>query len=126
MQKKKRVPDVKIKNFTECAYEFKCRSFLYDSIRIGPVAAGIDFREFQHYASGIADFECNNISHSVVIVQVTDEYIKYRNHYGDDWGESGYGRVKRKKQNNLNSCGLEDEIYVAKDIVYIGHLNSNK
>jgi len=77
---------------------------------IGPVSIAIeaDRAAFQFYASGILDdSSCGtNLDHGVAIVGYgTDsgkDYWIVRNSWGATWGEAGYVRLVRNK----NECGL--------------------
>lgn len=80
---------------------------------IGPIAAGIDasFLSIQFYQSGIY-FEpgCNSIdiNHAILVVGYGadgdgSEYYIVKNSWGDGWGEQGYLRIARNKNNH---CGI--------------------
>jgi KDEL-tailed cysteine endopeptidase len=119
-KKDQQVPEVKLKSSKACYFQPQCRYLLNKSIGEGPLIGGMDFTEYQHYESGIADYDCKTTNHSVVIVQVAEDYIKFRNNYGVEWGELGYGRVSRNSRNELRSCGLEIDINIAYGIEYLG------
>lgn len=79
---------------------------------IGPVAAGVDGsrKRFRSYKSGIYDDPlCNNVtlSHAVTIVGYGTEegkdYWLVKNSWGKDWGQNGFGKMVRNKN---NQCGL--------------------
>ncbi|XP_069812586.1 cathepsin L-like isoform X2 [Dendropsophus ebraccatus] len=80
----------------------------------GPIAVGIDASDdLQMYSGGIFDGECSTEpNHAVIIVgygtehdKESDEDVDYwiiRNSWGEDWGENGYGKMRR----NENQCGI--------------------
>jgi C1A family cysteine protease len=79
---------------------------------IGPVAAGIDGaqRTFMFYKSGFYfDQNCETeVNHAVVIVgygktESGEEYWLCKNSWDTDWGEEGYVRMARNKDNH---CGI--------------------
>uniref|UniRef100_A0A8C9UZI4 Cathepsin S-like n=1 Tax=Scleropages formosus TaxID=113540 RepID=A0A8C9UZI4_SCLFO len=79
---------------------------------VGPVSIGINslLPSFHHYRGGIYnDIHCSNlkINHAVLVVGYgTDkgqDYWLVRNSWGTAWGEKGFVRVARNK-NNL--CGI--------------------
>lgn len=79
---------------------------------IGPVAVSFDAsrESFQFYSSGIYyDFECqkfNGNHHGLAVGYGTDNRLGYyivRNTFGREWGEDGYIRMARFRNNN---CGI--------------------
>lgn len=81
---------------------------------IGPVSVGLDatHNKFQFYSDGVyfnPDCKPERISHAVVAIGYdTDEntgmdYWIIKNSYGTSWGEGGYGKVARNKNNH---CGI--------------------
>lgn len=80
---------------------------------VGPIAVGIDasHKSFQFYSSGIyREPKCNpdDIDHAMLVVGYgTDkhgkDYYILKNSWGTDWGENGYMRIAR---NRNNSCGI--------------------
>lgn len=88
----------------------KCKEFLQWS----PLATAIDADsfDFQNYSSGIYSSSCKEPNHAVIIVEITEDYVKIRNSWGENWGLSGYIKVKRDKKNNF-SCFTESECFAA-------------
>lgn len=79
---------------------------------IGPVAAGVDasLKSFMFYKTGVYyDRNCSTEpNHAVVIVgygKTSDgeEYWICKNSWDTDWGEDGYIRIARNKNNH---CGI--------------------
>lgn len=79
---------------------------------IGPIAVAFDAsrESFQFYSSGIYyDFECqkfNGNHNGLAIGYGTENRLGYyivRNSFGADWGERGYVRMARFRNNN---CGI--------------------
>ncbi|XP_037398068.1 procathepsin L-like [Pygocentrus nattereri] len=85
---------------------------------IGPVSVGIDTsrRTFQLYESGVYDDQyCSDIhlNHAVLVVgygtEEEQEYWLVKNSWGVTWGEGGYIKMSRNKN---NQCGIAtDAVY---------------
>lgn len=91
----------------------------YCVLTYGPVTTGIDASNwsFQLYTSGIYDEPgCSSgyLDHGVVIVGYGNEdgvnYWIVRNSWGSDWGEQGYIRMSKDKD---NQCGIATAAVVA-------------
>lgn len=109
-------PYVKISEFRACDIDFgypNCSpEIIKEAIKFGPFGTGIQITpEIQHYRGGVINPTCHTLNHAVVAVQVTNEYIKFRNTWSPSWGENGYGRVKFVKNGNYTACGLADSAY---------------
>ncbi|RNA25732.1 cathepsin L1-like [Brachionus plicatilis] len=91
---------------------------------LGPVSVSINSEDgFQSYKSGIYDgidagrLECsiNDINHAVTVVgygtdkTTNTDYWLIKNTWGSDWGESGYVRMLRTKD---NLCGIYKYMFV--------------
>ena len=84
----------------------------------GPIPVGIDAgpRSFQHYKSGVYyDKSCKKIrlNHSVLLVGYgsgeNGDYYIMKNSWGTKWGDHGYMKMARNKQ---NACGIASDATV--------------
>lgn len=83
---------------------------------IGPVAAGIDAHseKFMHFHDGVyfnevCDSDPESINHAVLVIgyghdeKMDMDYWLIKNSFGPTWGEGGYGKLARNKNNH---CGI--------------------
>jgi C1A family cysteine protease len=84
------------------------------AVDIGPVSVAIeaDQAAFQMYKSGVFDAPCGtNLDHGVLVVGYGHDttsnldYWKVKNSWGTSWGEAGYIRMVRNK----DECGIANE-----------------
>ncbi|MGH0188197.1 UNVERIFIED_CONTAM: hypothetical protein FKN15_028381 [Acipenser sinensis] len=84
----------------------------YTVARVGPVAVGIDATRFSfhHYRGGLYyEPSCSSqkLNHAVLVVGYGTEnghdYWIVKNSWGTSWGENGYVRMARNRDNN---CGI--------------------
>lgn len=80
--------------------------------KVGPIAVEIDASRptFRHYRSGIYyDSECSShyVTHAVLVVgygiDSLGQYYIVKNSWGSKWGDSGYIKMARNRNNN---CGI--------------------
>jgi len=83
--------------------------------RFGPLTVAVAItNEFNVYTSGILDIpSCSTeVNHAVVIVgygtEHGEDYWLVRNSWGTTWGEKGYFKIARNKN---NMCGIASEVY---------------
>ncbi|ANF29761.1 cath [Catopsilia pomona nucleopolyhedrovirus] len=77
----------------------------------GPIPMAIDAADIVEYDSGVIQYCFNNgLNHAVLLVgygvQNNVPYWTFKNSWGEDWGEQGYFRVRQ----NINACGLRNEL----------------
>jgi C1A family cysteine protease len=84
--------------------------------KTGPVSIAVQAETWQFYQKGVYDALCgDSLDHGVVIVgygtEQEKDYWIVRNSWGRDWGEKGYIRLVRGR----NECGLTE--YVSYPVV---------
>ncbi|AKR14108.1 cathepsin [Dasychira pudibunda nucleopolyhedrovirus] len=91
---------------------------LKDLLRaVGPIPVAIDASDIVNYRRGIMR-QCANhgLNHAVLLVGYAVEnnipYWILKNTWGTDWGEDGYFRV----QQNINACGIRNELVSSAEI----------
>ncbi|XP_031628230.1 cathepsin L1-like [Contarinia nasturtii] len=77
---------------------------------IGPIAVDIDASDptFQHYEGGIyqpkyCDTSDEYLHHAVLVIGYDQDSYLVKNSWGTTWGENGYFRIARNKE---NQCGI--------------------
>merc|ERR550537_1045842 len=104
-------PQVTLTGFTDIPKADE--SALMKAVNLGPVSVAIeaDKSAFQLYSGGVLDSSScgKDLDHGVLVVGYgTDSgknYWKVKNSWGANWGEDGYVRVVRNK----NQCGISQQ-----------------
>jgi len=100
--------DSKISGYSDVTHTENAEGAAADSQPIS-IAIEADQSGFQLYKSGVFCGVCGqNLDHGVLIVGYgtdTTDYWKVKNSWGTSWGEAGYIRLCRNK----NECGISDE-----------------
>lgn len=82
-------------------------SELEKAIAIQPVVVCVDASKWNNYKGGVFGAntaDCTTrVNHAVLAVGYTPEYWIIKNSWGNRWGEQGYIRVSRNRQ---NTCGI--------------------
>jgi cathepsin L len=102
-------PNSKIASYKDVTHT---ENALGAAVDMGPVSVAIEADQagFQMYKSGVFSGTCGtNLDHGVLVVGYgTDsgqDYWKVKNSWGTSWGEAGYIRMIRNK----NECGISNE-----------------
>lgn len=117
-------PVFQLKKYQQCSrYNDKISkcdtdSLMREYLLSGPYSSSIEVtEEMMHYKEGFLHDEkkkCKTPNHAVMVVHVNESQVKIRNSWGMEWGQSGYGFIKRKEKldkDELNACGLLDEAH---------------
>jgi len=105
--KKTCTPVTKISKFTDIA---KTDAALCQALQGQPIAIAVDAEPWQFYTGGVFTKTCGDqLDHGVLLVGYnTDpkagEYWIVKNSWGTTWGEDGYIRLARGK----NQCGIQN------------------
>ena len=80
---------------------------------IGPISTTIDAtqKSFRFYGEGIYEEPaCNSkiLTHGVTVIGYNDDYWKVKNSWSTDWGEQGYIKIARNKD---NMCGIASQAF---------------
>lgn len=83
---------------------------------IGLVSVAVDYSGFHHYRSGVFDYPyCSQQTNNAVLVvefgnQGGRDYWLVKNSWGPQWGEGGYIKMAR---NRNNQCGITNMATIA-------------
>lgn len=99
----------------------------YDALKAsiatyGPANIAVDATQWKLYTGGIMDsaackFKGNN--HEVVACGYGKDYIKYKNSWGDEWGEEGFIRLSTNTSGNKGTCGELSDATEVREVEYI-------
>jgi C1A family cysteine protease len=113
---------VVLKSYKQCgntnAYNPRCTEAEYRELsKKGPFSASLNVGSMLiHYSEGEFSDEnscLNYANHAIVVVQYKvkngHKTFKFRNSWGPEWGESGYGyiRVSKDSQSNEHGCNIQ-------------------
>lgn len=78
---------------------------------VGPIAVALDAsqKSFKFYKGGVYDdSSCNpnNLGHAMLVAGYYEDSYLVKNSWGPQWGESGYIRIARNKNNR---CGIASQ-----------------
>ena len=90
------------------------KEFLYEN---GPLSVALNANPLQTYVSGILDISSNKckasgINHAVSLVGYGSASVDYwiiKNSWGNNWGESGFFRIRRGN----GTCGVNCYVLTA-------------
>jgi len=101
------LPRAEFEIFGEGTVAKNSDSELEKAIAIQPVVVCVDASKMSGYKEGIfgaSTSDCSvHINHAVLAVGYTQEYWLIKNSWGTGWGENGYIKISRNRQ---NSCGI--------------------
>lgn len=85
-------------------------------LQTSPIVTSITRTYFFDYIGGVYDGPCDtHYPHAVEVVGYGEDngkkYWLFKNIWGEDWGEKGYGRVIRQ-DSGPNRCGIGNSLYV--------------
>lgn len=81
-----------------------------------PVSIAVDAENWSSYSSGIYSNCGTSLDHGVLLAGYTDSYWLVKNSWGASWGENGYIRFVRGK----DQCGLADQAVYATGAKMVG------
>ena len=89
-------------------------SKIIDLLQNGPVSISISADNWEYYNGGVFTCPSNStVNHAVLLVGYTSSYWIAKNQWGRTWGESGYIRVARSRNNSYTNC------YIGNLVVYM-------
>jgi C1A family cysteine protease len=119
-----RKKEVKVRStWSYCSAEgYRCEDeVLIAKLNNGPYASMMMAGEtFMHYRYGqIAPERCNKLNHGVVVVNLNlkEGTVRFRNSYGPEWGEGGYGTLKIIEHTGFRGCGLLEFAFQPRNLV---------
>ncbi|CAL1539324.1 unnamed protein product [Lymnaea stagnalis] len=106
------VPGLKLSSYL--SFSSNEADLLKDLVDTGPLVAGIDAADLQHYESGILEpLTCSaaSLNHAVLLTGYGastegEKYWRIKNSWGTQWGEQGFGRVLR----GFGACGINSDV----------------
>lgn len=105
---------VTIKSYTDVARNSEAGLLAAAALKPVSVAIEADQTGFQFYSSGIFTAACGtNLDHGVLVVgydtTASTPYWIVKNSWGTSWGEQGYIRIAKGKQQPYGLCGIAME-----------------
>lgn len=101
-------------SFGDTGFNKDCSAFFEQKLQVGPIITCMIEIYFgaKDYQEGILEVPCSWTplpTHAVAAVYFNENYVKFRNSYGEKWGEKGYGRIKRTlEKNGTKTCFMEN------------------
>ena len=111
-------PYMFLKGYHYCSrYEFEnslCRDENFEkALTRGPVTIAIDAGSpiLQHLSNedvilSPRQMDCKQLTHGLILVQMTKDFVLLRNSWGKKWGNEGYFKIGRELSNGLSACGV--------------------
>ena len=96
---------------TQNAYYDVSDEQLINLLQSNPISITLSSTGWANYQSGIFSCPSNAIlDHAVLLVGYTKDYWIVKNQWGETWGENGFMRITRNRENKAN-CAIGRSAY---------------